>query len=171
MNRRVAGVVFLAALFGPGCGGGLEWKEVSSTDGRFKILMPAEPAKGTAPEEPPFGPITLTTYTLQYKGDGFFVGWADLPPKPPFDTEDLLKGIAKRYEAEVKNSKPLTFQDNPGREFDLETAKGRKIVGRLYVVKNRLYELIVIGEGGNAPHSDEAQKFFGSFQLIDPLMK
>jgi hypothetical protein len=171
MNRRVAGVVFLVALLPAGCGGSLEWKEVSSADGRFKVLMPAEPAKGSVAEEPPVGPLTLTTYTAPHKGDSFFLGWADLPPKPPFDTADLLKGVAKRYEAEVKGSKPITLQDNPGREFDLETAKGRKIVGRLYVVKNRLYELLVIGDGANAPHSEEAQKYFGSFKLIDPLMK
>jgi hypothetical protein len=171
MTRRLAGVVFLAALAGAGCGGGLGWKEVSSADGRFKVQMPAEPAKLSAAEEPPVGPITLTTYTVKHEGDGFFVGWADLPPKPPFQTEDLLKGIAKRYEAEVKSSKEITLQDNPGREFDLETAKGRKLVGRLYVVKDRLYELLVIGDGGKAPSAEKAQQFFGSFQLIDPLMK
>lgn len=171
MTRRVAGVVFLAALLPAGCGGSLEWKEVSSSDGRFKVLMPAEPSKGSATEEPPVGPLTLTTYTVQHKGDDFFAGWADLPPKPPFDTQDLLKGVAKRYEAEVKNSKEITLEDNPGREFDLESGKGRKIVGRLYVVKNRLYELTVAGEGSKAPASAEAQKFFGSFKLIDPLMK
>jgi hypothetical protein len=165
-------VVILAAVAVTGCGGGLEWKEVTSTDGRFKVLMPAEPAKGSVTEEPPVGPITLTTYTLDHKGEGFFAGWADLPPKPPFDTEDLLKGIARRYDnANVSNSRAITFEDDPGREFDLETPKGRKIVGRLYVVKNRLYELLVLGEGSNAPRSNEAQKFFGSFKLIDPLMK
>ena len=173
MNRRVAGVVFLVALWPAGCGGGgLGWKEVSSADGRFKVQMPAEPAQLKATEEPPVGPITLTTYTVKYKADGFFLGWADLPPKPPFQTEDLLKGLAKRYDnAEVKSSKEVSFQDNPGREFELETAGGRKIVGRLYVVKNRLYELIVIGDGPNPPAAAEAKKFFESFQLLDPLMK
>ena len=167
MNRRVAGVVFLVALLPAGCGGSLEWKEVSSADGRFKVLMPAEPAKGSVAEEPPVGPLTLTTYTAPHKGDSFFLGWADLPPKPPFDTEDLLKGIARRYDnANVSNSRAITFEDDPGREFDLETPKGRKIVGRLYVVKNRLYELLVLGEGSNAPRSNEAQKFFGSFRLL-----
>jgi hypothetical protein len=108
---------------------------------------------------------------LQGKGERLFFGWTDLPPKPPFDPQEFLKGVAKRYEAEVKSSKEITLQDNPGREFELETEKGRKIVGRLYIVKDRLYELIVVGEGARAPTADAAQKFFGSFQLIDPLMK
>jgi hypothetical protein len=173
MTRRVAGLVFLAALMPAGCGpgGGLDWKELTSEDGRFKVLMPAEPAKQSVKEEPPVGPITVNYYTVKYKADGFFAGWADLPAKPPFATDDILKGIAQRYGAEVKSSKEITFQDNPGREFTLETNRGRKVVGRLYVVRDRLYELIVIGDGPNPPASAEVKKFFESFQLLDPLMK
>jgi hypothetical protein len=173
MKTTVAGVALLVALAAAGCGGNeLEWKEVTSPDGGFKVLMPPGASKQNADEEPPLGKITLTTYTVKQKGDGYFLGWADLPPKPPFDPEDFLKGVAKRYDnAEKKSSKAITFRDNPGLEFELETPKGRKIVGRLYVVKNRLYELIVIGDGSRPPASAEAQKFFGSFQLLDPLMK
>jgi hypothetical protein len=173
MTRRVAGVVFLVALLPAGCGGGgLDWKEVTSTDGRFKVLMPAEPVQQTVKEEPPVGPITVYFSTVKYKSDGFFAGWADLPPKPPFATEDLLQGVAKRYDhATVKSSKEVTFQDNPGREFELESAGARKIVGRLYVVKDRLYELLVIGDGPRPPAEAEVKRFFDSFQLLDPLMK
>jgi len=173
MKTPVAGVVLLVALSAAGCGGNeLDWKEVTSQDGGFKVLMPPGADKFSAEEEPPVGKITLTTYTVKQKGDGYFMAWADLPPKPPFDPEEFLKGIQKRYDnAEKKNSKAITLQDNPGLEFELETAKGRKVVGRLYVVKNRLYELIVIGDGAKSPASDAAQKFFASFQLLDPLMK
>ncbi len=173
MNRRVGGVVVLVALAAAGCGGNtLEWKEVTSQDGGFKVLMPPGAAKLHAEEEPPVGKITLNTYTVKQNGDGYFVGWADLPAKPPFDPAEFLKGVAKRYDnSEVKASKEVTFRDSPGREFELETAKGRKVLGRLYIVKNRLYELIVIGEGSQAPPSAEARKFFDSFGLIDPLMK
>jgi hypothetical protein len=173
MKTPVVGVVLLAALSAAGCGGNsLEWKEITSQDGGFRVLMPPGAARLSADEEPPVGKITLTTYTVKQNGDGYFVGWADLPPKPPFDPEDFVKGVAKRYDnAEVRSSKAVTLQDNPGREFELETPKTRKVVGRLYVVKNRLYELIVIGDGSRPPASAEAQKFFSSFQLLDPLMK
>jgi hypothetical protein len=173
MKTTVTGLVLLVALAAAGCGGdGLEWKEVTSQEGGFKVLMPPGATKLHAEEEPPVGKITLTDLTVKQKGVGYFVGWADLPPKPPFDPADFVKGVAKRYDnAEVKSSKEVTIQDNPGREFELESPKGRKIVGRLYVVKNRLYELIVIGEGSQAPPSEEARKFFDSFRLLDPLMK
>jgi hypothetical protein len=171
--KRVAGVVVLVALAAAGCGGNsLEWKEVTSQDGGFKVLMPPGAAKLAAEEEPPVGRITLTTYTVKQNGDGYFVAWADLPPKPPFEPDDFLKGIAKRYDnAAVKSSKAVILQDNPGREFELETEKGRKVVGRLYVVKDRLYELIVIGDAAKPPASEPAQRFLGSFKLLDPLMK
>ncbi len=173
MKTPVVGVVLLVALAAAGCGGDtLEWKEVTSPDGGFKVLMPPGAAKLSAEEEPPIGKITLTTYTVKQKGDGYFVAWADLPPKPPFDPADFVKGVAKRYDsAEVKSSKEVTFRDNPGREFELETAKGRKVLGRLFIVKDRLYELIVIGDAAKPPAPEPAQRFFASFQLLDPLMK
>jgi hypothetical protein len=173
MKTPVAGVVLLVALSAAGCGGNdLDWKEVTSPEGGFKVLLPPGAAKLSAEEEPPVGKLTLTTYTVKQHGDGYLVAWADLPPKPPFDPDELLKGVAKRYnDAEVKSSKAVTLQDNPGREFELETARGRKVVGRLYVVKNRLYELIAIGDGPRPPAAGPAEKFFASFQLLDPLRK
>ncbi len=167
----LAGIVLLLAA---GCG--TPWEEYSSADGRFKVVMPGVPKESSFNQDTPQGVITFNAAVVDRPHASFLVAWADVPPKLPFDLDKALDTLRAHYslsdkeKAVVKEKHPVEKAGQPGLAFVMDTRKpAGQAVGRLYQVQNRLYQLLVLGS--KVEGSSEAERFFETFRLINPLMK
>jgi len=153
--------VFLAVL-GAGCGNrGLEWKEFSSPDGGYRLLMPGTPKGETRAQ----GGVTVNAQTVELKDGAFLVSYTDLPAGTPFNSDAAIQGMATTYQGKVLSQADYAIGGKPGKGFELEINQPKGFaVGRMAVVDNRLYQLLVIGANRRATDS-EVQKFFDSFEL------
>ena len=168
----------LAALLVVAACGDTSWREVASPDGGFRIRMHGDPRVEQRNVETPVGRITGHLYTLEQKDSVFGVGFADYPRQilqasPP---ERMLTGVReswlKRIEGRLDGDAKEIRLDGKwlGTEFAARgKLEGRDawMRGRIYLVDNRLYQLIVFGNKETIPVSD-INRFMGSFKVAQP---
>lgn len=174
MVRRTGRMVFLAAFLLTGCGGGkAEWKEIHSKDGRFKVTLPSAAREDKyQAEKTPVGPLTFVVHLGEAGKDTYRVEYADLPPKVPYDElKDFVQPITTRYEGKVTKEEGIEVAGHKGWAFEIDAQKPKgHVAGRVFVVENRLYQLLAVGPEVSGSSAD-VKKFFDSFKLDDPLMK
>jgi hypothetical protein len=173
MQWRMAAVaVVMLAL--AGC---LPWQTYTSTDGAYSVDLPGKPRLQQHTLKKRFDKKEYATYTLNtavvpLPEGAFLSAWADLPPGVRLDLNNQAQAIAGSYEGTVTATGPAPkLEGEPGVEFSLDTRRPPgKGVGRLWQYHNRLYLLLVLGPKVDT-QSSEVSRFFGSFQLVDPLMQ
>jgi hypothetical protein len=141
--------------------------------------MPGPPREKSYNQDTPQGPITFTAAVVDRPHASFMVAWASVPPKLPFDFGKWLDTLRDRYQGEVKEKRLAEKDGQPGLAFLLDTRKPPgQAVGRLYHVKDRLYQLLVVGskvEGSTDEDriegTAEVKRFFDTFKILNPLMK
>jgi hypothetical protein len=143
--------------------------EFTSADGRFKVQMPGTPKEGSQAS----GGATMKTYSIESRNGAYVVGYADLPipaNEPEAAVQERLDGArdgaVRGGNATLSNSYRITLAGKyPGREFSA-TLNGTKGIlrAKVYLVKGRLYQVMVIGTDSFANSSDSRQ-FLDSFAL------
>ena len=173
LSLMLAVVLSVAA----GCGDPT-WREVAAPDGGFRIKMRGDPRVEERNLDTPAGKITGHLYSLDAKDSVFAVGFADYPRQilqgaPPSRMfANLRDSWLKRIDGRPEGNATDIKLDGKwvGMEF---TARGKLegrdawMRGRLYLVDNRLYQLIVFGNKETIPVSDINQ-FMGSFKVAQP---
>jgi hypothetical protein len=160
----VGSMVLVAA----GCG--VPWTEYRSADGGFTVVMPGTPKVQSHDEKTPQGKITINAAVVERPNAAFVAAWADLPPKIPLDLDQRLDAVAARYKGEITKKREIEVAGQPGLAFVMDTKKpAGQAVGRIFQVKDRIYQLLVVGS--RVEGSSEAERFFDTFKLINPLMK
>jgi hypothetical protein len=146
------------------------WEHYSSPEGGFTVDMPGPPKKETHDQKTPQGVITFNAVVANRPHASYMAAWADVPPKLPIDLDAFLKSLVKNYQGTVQEKREVELAGRPGMEFVLKTNKPQgQVAGRVYHLKDRLYELLVVGHEAGRPA--EAEKFFETFKLVSPLMK
>jgi hypothetical protein len=161
----LAAVLALAA-----CAPELDWREFSSPEGRFAVMLPGRPAQA-AREIPLAGakvPMHMTS--VQVSGMAFGVGYADLPPGT-----DAARAVAEGRDALVRNiggrvtaERPVGLDGAPGIEFQADgTADGAamRVTARVAVAGDRFYQVVLVGRAERAAEVDPSL-FPGSFRLL-----
>jgi hypothetical protein len=172
MLRRVACLAVLTALAVPASA--QEWKKFSGDSGRFSVDLPGEPKQQKQEVPTDAGKITLTMYIVEAGNGGYFVALSDFPAAlvQAADPEALLTnardGAVRNVRGKLTGDKAITLGEYKGREIQFEAGNATmKIVGqaRLYLVGNRLYQLLVVGQQAEA--LEQSARFFNSFRLAD----
>jgi hypothetical protein len=166
---RSIGLNFDAASLIPGAT--IEWKEFSSPEGTFSILMPGQPAQSNQTVKTAAGDMELHQYMVELRSGAYGVIYSDLPPlflQQPDAARRLLDGGRDGAVSQVKGK--LVSEDiihiglNPGRELHVEFAKGT-IRTRMYLINARLYQVVaVIPSGHEQKASEDTTKFLDSFR-------
>ena len=146
------------------------WFTIVSKGGRYTVSVPSKPTELSVPLS--MGDFRGVSH-IQNAAENrviYTASYTDLPIDPTDTTipekvfsaakEDLL---AKAH-ARPLDEKNLDLKGNPGREFKVQGYNG-VITSRNYLVKNRLYQLVVI-VGDNAS-AENVGRFFDSFSLVD----
>lgn len=166
-------ILLLLAAWLPGCAP--KPQEFKSEAGSFAVTAPKTLQESTHDLELQSGKTTLYLFSTQEDNIGYFVSYCDYPPET-MQHGDLEKMLDGSRDGALSNAKGtllsetrITLEGNPGRELLMETVdeSGRPaaIKGRLFMVKNRLYQVMVV-----APRSQtgdkEVDQFLQSFKLL-----
>lgn len=158
-----------------GCGQS-DWRELTVDDGGFSVLMRAEPHYVRQQLDTPAGKMEAHLYSSDRPDSYFAVGYSDYPlaffvrSRP----EDILAGVRetwlRRINGHIVTSDTAPLGKHPGLQLTARgTVKGQDALleARLYMVDQRLYQLVAISRIGETPQGI-VNRFFNSFRLIEP---
>src|SRR5262245_31107542 len=110
-----------------------EPKEISSTEGGFKVKMPGPPKESTVDTK--VGP--LVTYTVEAPdGNAYGLQWVDIKKDPPKDLEEQKKRLEQARDGAVGSvmgkvvaDKEIKLEDkHPGRDFTAEVPASKTLL-------------------------------------------
>ena len=173
MNKLALLALCLAVL--AGCGPRSEWQELAVPDGGFSVLMRGPPLVTPQHVDTPAGRMSAHLYSSDRPDAYFAVGYTDFPLALAVgsEPEKIFAGSrdtwVKRIQGRLVSSSPLKLAGKyPGMQFTVEgTYQERPAIveGRLYLVDQRLYQVIALTRQGEMPQGI-VNRYFESFKLI-----
>ena len=151
-----------------------QWKQFSSPEGGFTILMPVTPTQKSQTA----GSATVSlddhsfTASLEEGKVTYTVSYTNLPEEmAQFPPNLILDSLSSRFTNDSKlkllNQKDINLERYSGKEFKFE-APGEIIVSyRAYLVEKRLYQVTTeIPKDRESALSSDTDRFMNSFQLV-----
>lgn len=149
-------------------------KEFKSEDGKFSVMAPVALQKTTQEVETQGGKLDLHLFYGQDGDLGYFVSYCDYDPQVAKASlaENMLDGArdgaVSNVNGKLVSETNITLGDHPGREVIIEArAEDRPpaiIKSRMFMVKNRLYQVTTVASRGRAGDK-ELDNFLRSFKL------
>lgn len=150
-----------------------EWQQFTDSQGGFTILMPVTPAQKKQTQESALGPLDLYSFaaSLDEGSVSYVVSYNDFPREvlelpPEILLDSFRSGFIADRNVRLLDEKEITLGNYPGREFKLEIPGKASVTHRVYLVKERLYQLVTeVPLDREQDLSDDTEKFLDSFQL------
>ena len=151
-----------------------DWKACQSKEGRFAVSMPSAPTTKKQAVKTANGDLTVMSMIADGTKDSFFVvSYSDYGPtelKGDADKrlEQAWKGAVESARGKLRgDAKPIKLDDkHPGREICIEKKGAIVAKMRIYLVDNRLYQVMVLGNGPFFATGDkDVATFLDSFRL------
>ena len=149
----------------------MQWREITSADGRFHVSAPADLIKEV--KDIPYGEwrVSESNFRASVPKLGFLVGYIDLPagmlktePNEVLNTE--LDERVQAAGVELLSKEATRFAGYPAVRFKLHYMPGGVFVeGILLLAKQRRYQLAVHYTSESS--AQDCEKFFHSFQVLD----
>lgn len=176
MNRRLLVLGLLAAPLAARAQPA-DWQTVVGRDLRFRLEMPA-PAQETKADEKEKGHASERIAWESKRGNEMFdFDYVDYQPGWFTDrnskemARDLGRGDAEKAFSRAKykyvRDEPVTLQGWDGYALDIEDAGGALVMMRTYIVKDRLYRLLVTARNDDAESKSAATRFLDSLKLAE----
>jgi len=147
-----------------------DWIEYRSDEGGFAVRLPAEPEVQTQLAETVAGTVEVTMALTEMENYAAGVSFNAIPPEAAADPETLLEGgregAAMNLKGRVVSDKPIKLGAYPGTEFVVETSDDLIYTARIYVVDDRLYQILFLVPKDQIDQFD-VQAFFDSFTLLE----
>jgi hypothetical protein len=142
------------------------WNEYSPPDKSFKVLLPGTPTE----ESDWMG--QAKSHAVTAKGGLFFAVIRLELPKPVHTTGEanrFLEGFGRRFleKSNAISVMAIRLGSIPGREIVAEGFQGKKVRCRVCAVGNRAYQVMALSDARLSLDSDEARRFFDSFELMN----
>ena len=166
-------ISLLLAVWLPGCAP--KPQEFKSEAGRFSVMTPVKFEESTNNLKTEAGKIDLHLFAGLLEDIAYVVAYSDYPPEnvPPDYAEKMLNGarngaVGNTHGRLVSETK-ISLADHPGRELVIETRGEDQpptiVKGRMFMVKNRLYQITVVAPRGKADDKI-IDDFLQSFKLL-----
>ncbi len=176
MRKPVKLIIFLLlACCLAACSGSPPPKEFKSAAGRFSVMTPAPLQEEAKTLDTEAGKVELHIFAGQLDDIAYVIGYSDYSPEtgPPGYAEKMLDGARNgavgNTHGKLVSEAPISLSGYPGRELVIEAwAEDRPpavIKGRLYMAKNRLYQVTVVTPRGKAGDK-VVDDFLQSFKLL-----
>ncbi|OFW97208.1 MAG: hypothetical protein A3D94_00970 [Alphaproteobacteria bacterium RIFCSPHIGHO2_12_FULL_66_14] len=153
-----------------------DWQTVVGSDLRFRLEMPAPAAKITAAEKEKGHAGERVAWASKRDDELFDFDYVDYEPAwfSSRDTKvmarDLGRGEAEKAFPRVRFKyvldEPVTLQGWDGYALDIEDTNGSRVMMRTYIVKDRLYRMLVTTKGDTKSMS-AATRFLESLRLAE----
>jgi hypothetical protein len=151
--------------------GAPEWQDFVWRKGECVILMPAKPQQLTRTIPGPNG-STLEVYMqfVDLKSVAYVLSYVDNPTFKGAGSQQLEEVLNKARDGAVGKGKliketKLKHGPYPGREVLVELSASVSSRSRLFVVEEKLYQLVILGSR-EACTAKEADEFLASFKLL-----
>jgi hypothetical protein len=151
--------------------GAPEWKVAAPKGAGFSVSLPGEPSEKLDSIKSTQGTIEIRVYSLTSKTGTYVVGrtlYPEVAIAPGNDKERLDQardGAVKLAKGRINAEKAMTIEGRMARDFFIiGTETGHALKVRLIADRNRLYQLMVVGNS-QFLESPEAARFMGSFRL------
>jgi len=176
MSLSFSRILLLIAVIAPllGACDGPSWKEVQSPEGGFRILMRGDPLVEKQDLETPIGKIAGQWYSTELQDSVFGVGYADYPAELVRNVphRELFTTVRSSWLSRIDgklqgDGTAIGLEGNPGMEYIAAgkfNGRDAYLRGRIYLVGNRLFQVVVFGDKHTLPLSD-INKFVDSFKL------
>ncbi len=186
-------LLLLLATLIAACSPKLDWREVRSTADAYAVSLPGKPQIVTRDVEVPLAggahklPVTMTSAGVG--ATMFAVGAAQLPPAVANDDAAVRAAMAFFRDGLLRNigvTNPVTetapaalaartVKQRASTAFEARGQLGRpgekpspaRLAARIYVVDDRLYQIVAMGSAADLP-DNEIETFFMSFHLTNP---
>jgi hypothetical protein len=148
-----------------------EWKSFISKEGNYEVQMPGTPLENRKIVKLPNGTVFVVQATLEVKKGEYVVGFSEHPDAVvKADTaekrlDNARNGVLSKTHAKLKSEKQIKLEGHNGRELDLEINANLVVRARLFVINNRMYQLMVVGPRELVASADTG-KFLDSFKLV-----
>ena len=157
-----------AAVAVAACYPELDWREFTSPEGRFTVMLPGKPARESRELVLAGNPTTMHMVAAHAPEMAFGVGYADLPPgaDPGRAIQEGRVALLRNIDGVVMAERALNGAT--GLEFEAEGAaegKPMRLAARVLVAGNRYYQVVLVARSARAGEVDRAL-FPGSFRLI-----
>jgi hypothetical protein len=146
------------------------WQEFASADGNFAVMMPGTPAYEKKSQPTALGPIDMHMFTIESRQNAYIVMYSDYPEavtKAP--VESLLDGGRNGALASTRGKligeQGLFLDGFPGREINVEIPGKGLMKLRVFMVHQRLFQVMAVGTKEKIEHEDTA-KYLTSFRLL-----
>ena len=177
MKRRVF-ALFLAALpFSVRAqSGGDDWQTVVAPDLRFRLEMPAPVEKSTAEQKEPGNTAPRVAWESKRADQIFDFDYVDYEPSwfSGHDTKEMARNLGRgdaekafpKTKFKYIRDEPVTLQGWDGYALDIEGEDGGFVMMRTYIVKDRLYRLLVTAKSDMRTRS-AGLRFIDSLRLAE----
>jgi hypothetical protein len=147
------------------------WSAFTSKEGKFTVLLPGTPKTEHKTIPSAVGQLQMNLFTVDKGATAYIVNYTDYPadkvassdPKKILD--GALNGQLNNLKAKASVDKVVTLNGNPGRDVTFAGANNFSGRCKLFMVKNRLYQVLALTQNNAAPASDFA-KYVDSFSLL-----
>lgn len=174
MKQAISHLLLIGTLLIAACGGRTAFEDFSSEAGQFSIAVPTTFQETEQSVETPVGPINIHTFTTEDENSAYVVAYSDYPVEivqqsdPQMLLDSSRDGALTNLNGTIVSEEPIDLNGNPGRSLIIGATNpgGDKAVinSRMYLVGNRLYQLLVVTPEGQA--SDRGvNTFLESFTL------
>jgi hypothetical protein len=165
--RRFAAAAVVLCL--AACSAELDWREFTSAEGRYAVMLPGRPAREAREVTLAGAKAPMHMTSVQMSGMAFGVGYADLP-----HGVDATRVLAEGRDALVRNiggrvtaERAIDLDGARGIEFQAEgAAQGAalRLAARVVVAGDRFYQAVLIVRAERAGEVDPLL-FPGSFRV------
>lgn len=171
--RVMAGVVVLTGLLAavpvhaqtaPGV-----WKQYPYPTDGFAISSPVQPTFSSQPKQTDAGTVELHTYMINLSDSGIvMISASQVKGLETFPAKDRLQkakmGALQAGNATLTSEKEITLGTYPGLQYEA-TGQNLHVRARMYIVKNRLFQLLEISPLTVAFPAD-ADRISTSFKVL-----
>jgi|ERR1700682_2297090 len=173
MNRAIAPISFLLICAAGALGvQNSKWINYNSAEGRYTILLPAEPKLSTQESATADGQKFSQYMAIVRDQDAIYlVGYFDHAPGTVFSADRARDGMVTAVKGTLLSERTISLSGYPGRELKV-AAKSETtdyiIQAKFWDTENRVYVLQVVypksveGESINT----RAAQYFDSFQVL-----
>lgn len=150
-------------------------QEFKSGPGRFTVMTPTPLKETTQDLESEGSKIKLYLFSGQEGNTGYFVSYCDYPPElaTPEKAEQMLSGArngaVSNAQGKLASEDRINLGDYPGRELVINAVGPQELAvtikGRLFMVKNRLYQIMVVSPRGQIGAA-ATDAFLQSFKIL-----
>jgi len=150
-------------------------KLFTSTKGNFSVLLPGTPTEAKVPIADPKGePAEQYQFTLDRGNGAYVVSYQDNPGLKSAGMEESERALSaarsavqRGFGGRLLSERKIKLHDTyPGLEFEVEVPAGPGLCrARMYLVKGRLHQVIVVGAREFATAA-EADRVLDSLKLL-----